>query len=170
MKRSSVILLGVLVFAIVATPLVLATNAAADHSKAGKFLIPLNIIPSINSAKHVTIPAHHILVHPVTQVPVIGQSPVKSPVDADWSCGNDDSKKGNSENKCDFDKKDSKDKSKNDTSQGNSDDSNKTKSQDSFRDNFSNDTNSGDDSYDVNVTKVLGNDDSNESIANFAVK
>ena len=154
MKRSSVILLGILLFAVVATPLVLATNADAAHSKAGKFLIPPDVIPPINTAKHVKIPVHHILVHPVTQVPVIGQSPVKSQVDVDWSCGNDDSKKGNSENKCDF-KKDLRDKSNN------------GKSQDSFSDGFGNETNSEDNSDGIHTTEVSTNDD---STAHFTVK
>ena len=168
MKRSSVVLLGILIFAVVATPLILASNASATHSKAGEFLIPPNLIPAINPDKHVTIPAHHILVHPSTKVPVIGQSPVKSQVDVDWSCGTD-SKKGNSENKCDF-KKDLKDKSNNGNSKGNQDtDSNKTaKSKDTFRDDFSNDTNSQDNSYDVNAAKVSAHD--NDSAMNFTVK
>jgi len=169
MKRQSMVLLGILTFAVIATPLALASNADAAHSKAGKFLIPPDVIPQINADKHVTIPVHHILVHPATQVPVIGQSPVKSQVDVDWSCGNDDSKKGNSENKCDF-KKDLKDKSNNGNSQGNSgDDSNQTaKSEGAFHDDSSNDTNSQDNSYDVNATEVLAHD--NDSTVNFTVK
>ena len=169
MKRSSVVLLGIFIFAVVATPLILASNAAATHSKAGEFLIPPNVIPSMNPDKHVTIPAHHILVHPSTQVPVIGQSPVKSQVDVDWSCAKDNSKKGNSENKCDF-KKELKDKSNNDNSQSaKNDDSDKiAKSEGTFHDDFSNDTNSDDNSYDVNATEVLAHD--NDSTVNFTVK
>ena len=101
MKKSSVILFGILIFAITTTPFILTSSADSTHSKAGKFLIPPNIIPPIDPAKHVTVPVSHIAIHPTTQVPVIGQSPVKSQVDADWSCGNNDnSGKGNSENKC----------------------------------------------------------------------
>lgn len=144
MKRSSVILLGILIFAIVATPLILTSSADSTHSKAGKFLIPPDIVPPINTAKHVIVPVHHILVHPATQVPVIGQSPVKSQVDVDWSCGSDDSKKGNSENKCDSSKKDLMDKSNHGKSQDNS--------------------------SDVNTTEVSANGDSNDSRVLITVK
>lgn len=151
MKKQSMILLGILLFAVVATPLALASNADAAHSKAGKFLIPPDVIPPINTDKHVTIPVHHILVHPATQVPVIGQSQVKSQVDVDWSCGDDHSKKGNSENKCDF-KKDLRVKSNN------------GKSQDSFSDGTGNETNPQDNSDDINTT-VVSSDDSHVLIA-----
>jgi len=168
MKRQSMVLLGILTFAAIATPLALASNADAAHSKAGKFLIPPDVIPQINAVKHVKIPVHHILVHPATQVPVIGQSPVKSQVDVDWSCGDDTSKKGNSENKCDF-KKDLRDKSNNGNSQGNSDYFSQTaRSEGTFHDDFSNDTNSQDDSYDVNATEVSAHNISSK--VNFAVK
>jgi hypothetical protein len=132
MKRTSVVLLGILLFAVVATPLILASNADAAKSKAdaakskpGYFVIPPNILPPINPSKHVTIPAHHILIHPSRQVPVLDQSPVKSSVDVSWSCAKDVSKKGNSENQCDF-TKDLKKKTNNGILQGNSDNSKKT--------------------------------------------
>ena len=181
MKRSSVILLGILIFAVVATPLMLTSSADAAHSKAGQFLIPPGIIPPINSAKHVTVPVHHILIHPATQVPVIGSAPIKSQVDINWSCGNDDSgKMGNSENKC---HKDLKDKSNNGNSQGdlNNDTDKAQKSQGAFRDDFSNDTNPQDNfndssndptpqdnSNDVNATEVSANDV--DATVNFASK
>lgn len=155
MKRTSVVLLGILLFAVVATPLILASNADAAKSKAdatqskpGYFVIPPNIIPPINPSKHVTIPAHHIVIHPSRQVPVIGESPVKSSVDVSWSCAKDVSKKGNSENKCDF-TKDLKKKTNNDTN------SKKTaKSKSTLRDGFSNDTNSKDHSQVVKAIKA----------------
>ncbi len=118
-----------------------------------KFLIPPDVIPPINTDKHVKIPVHHILVHPATQVPVIGQSPAKSQVGVDWSCGNDAFKKGNSENKCDF-KKDLTDKSNN------------GKSQNRFSDGFGNET-ASEDNDGINAAEVSTNDD---SAARFTVK
>lgn len=162
MKRTSVVLLGILLFAVVATPLILTSNADAAKSKAdatqlkpGNFVIPPNILPPINPSKHVTIPAHHIVVHPSRQVPVLDQSPVKSSVDVSWSCAKDVSKKGNSENQCDFNKDLKKKKTNNGILQGNSDNSKKTaKSTNTFRDGFSNDTNPKDPSHAVNTIKV----------------